>query len=379
MWGSGDEKLYFVKIGLSWLAVLAGLMLSVLGFGMLGVEPLASPFYPPSPHTWLESLTLLFLGATGAAASFIAFRNRKIASLLYWIAGPVVALGVWFCKMNLAEVIFGPRGPRNQYPASASVAIAFVPLILLAYFWSIAHRYQWPHMTAGKRLPVWARLVLAAVASLLFCGCICATSVRAAQMWQDECDYGVPWPFSKSYPGHAVLVARVVHVDSITGAMAVVQQRFAGLPWWNKIVFLKSIPEKGTWFVHGGVEGGIVTRWLVPVLDQKCSGSAPIQDAGVELRLFRDSPHWEGVRIIGRVHDPSRGWTPAPGATVVVEGLNGSITTVTDHDGIYDISGLAPGHYSIRVPASRHRATCQDSTEQGLKSGDVWGCELVLW
>lgn len=376
MWGSGDGKLHFVKVGLSWLAVFVGLMASVLGFGLLGAEPLITSFYPPSPHTWLESLTLLFLGATGAAASFIAFRNRKIASLLYLIAAPLVSLGVWYLKVSVARVL----NPSVDDLTWASTAVVFVPLILLGYFWSIAHRYHWPHMTAGTRLPMWAKLVLAAVAGVLFCGCICATSVRYAQLWWSTIDCGGPPSFSKPYPGHAVFIARVVHVDTITGAMALVQQRFAGLPWWNKIVFLEFVPQKSTWFVDGRLDEGVVTRWLVPVLDLKCTGSAPIQDAGVELRLFRDSPHWDGVRIIGRVlGPPSRGWTPAVGATVVVEGPNGSIMTSTDHDGIYDISGLPRGHYSIRVPASRRHGNCQDFSEQGLKSGDVWGCELFLW
>jgi hypothetical protein len=159
--------------------------------------------------------------------------------------------------------------------------------------------------------------------------------------------------------------------------MAIAERRFGGLPWWNKIVFPKFVDQKGTYFVDGRFEEGIVTRWLVPVLDLKCSGSDRVQDAGVELRLFRDSPHWDGVRIIGRVLEPpGKGRTPASGATVIIEGPNGPTKAVTDRDGIYDVSGLPPGHYSIRVPASRWEGTCEEGSENGLKSGDVWGCRL---
>jgi Carboxypeptidase regulatory-like domain len=192
-------------------------------------------------------------------------------------------------------------------------------------------------------------------------------------------DCGGPPPFSKAYTGHTVFLVRVVHVDRITGAMAVVQQRFAALPWWNKIVFLKFIQKKGTYFVDGRFEEGLVTRWLVPVLDLKCTGSSTIENAGVELRLFRDSPRWNGVRLIGRVSNAptaGTGLTPAPGVTVVVDGPN-SVETVTDRDGIYDVSGLPPGHYSIRVLTSSRHEDCEYRGEAGLNAGDVWGCELL--
>jgi hypothetical protein len=63
----------------------------------------------------------------------------------------------------------------------------------------------------------------------------------------------------------------------------------------------------------------------------------------------------------------------ASGVAVVIEGPAGAISTTTDHEGIYDVTGLPPGHYSIRVPSSRRHGSCQDVSEQGLKSGDVGG------
>ena len=144
-------------------------------------------------------------------------------------------------------------------------------------------------------------------------------------------------------------------------------------------VFKVHTPE-GHYFIDGRWEEGVVTRWLVPVLDLKCTGSSSIEDAGVELRLFRDSPQWNGVRLIGRVFDTpatGRGWAPAPGVAVIVDGPSGSVATVTDHDGIYDVSGLPPGRYSIRVPTSGPHGTCQDFREGTLESGDVWGCNLL--
>jgi len=367
-----------LKLLLSWLAVLFGLSLSVLGFGLLSVLPLASSFSPPHPKTWLNGLTLLVFGAVPFLASVVAFRNRKLASSLCFVAAPLVSVMVWLTEIELADVIFYHGYPRDQYTPAASAAITFVPLLLLGYFWSIAHRYDWPLMPLRITLPTWTRAVLTVTAGLLFFVLVCGMSVRVASIGELPGDCGGPPPFSKPYPDHAVFTARVINVDRITGAMAIVQERFGGLPWWNKVVFLKFIDRKGTYFIDGRFEEGIVTRWVVPVLDLKCSGSCPIEAAGVELRLFRDN-HWDGVRIIGRaLQSTGRGWVPTSGATVIVEGPNGSVTTAADRSGIYDLRGLPEGHYTIHVPNPGLHGTCRDFREGTLKSGDVWGCDLLV-
>lgn len=367
-----------VKHVVSWLAVLAGFCVSVVSFGLLGMLPLTGSYGPPHLKIWVGALTFLYSGVTAAAVSLIAFRNRKMASLLCLIAAPLVTLGAWFSETRVLYAL-DPIIPPDRYSTAASLATVFVPLILLGYFWSIAHGYRWPHISAGTRLPRWARFALATAASALFLVCVCAISVRVVQLRWDSRDCGSPSPFSKPYPHHAVFIARVIHVGSITGAMAVVQQRFGGIPPWNKIVFLEHVLEKGSYFVNGSFEEGIITRWLVPVFDLKCTGSAPIQDAGVELRLFRDSPHWDGVRIIGTVQNRPLIGGPASGVAVIVEGPGGAVATTTDRDGIYDVSGLPPGRYSIRVPTSRRHGTCQTYGEQVLNNGDVWGCVLFNW
>jgi len=255
----------------------------------------------------------------------------------------------------------------------------FIPLVLLGYFWSIAHRDRWPAVPTWTTIPVWVKRVLGVGATLFVCVCICAISVHLSSSWEFPGDCGLPTSFAKAYSDRPAFIARVVHVDAFTGAMAIVEQRFGGLPWWNKVVFLKFVSKKGEWFVAGRLEEGIVTRLLFPVVDMKCTGSNRIENAGVELRLFRDSPHWEGVRIIGRVLQPSeKGLTPAAGVAVAIEGPSGPIPTVTDRDGIYDVSGLPSGHYSVRVPQSRFDRPCSDRSEQGLKPGEVWGCEFWL-
>lgn len=363
------------------MLVLASPVLGVFSFGVLGVLPLV-PRYGPTPlQTWVAAVTFAYLGITAVVAPYAAFRNRKIASLLYLIAAPFAALGVWFSRVELTLIVH-PANPQVGDPTAISVAMVFVPLILFGYFWSTAHRYRWPEIATATGLPLWVSAVTGFAAGFLFFACVCATSVHIASLWELPGDCGGPPSFSKPYPGHAVFIARVVHIDSVIGAMAIVQQRFGGLPWWSKVVFLKFVRSKGSWFVDGRLEEGLVTNWVVPVLDLKCSGSAPFRDAGVELRLFRDGRRWNGVRIIGRVVAPPgarKGRMPVNGTAVIIEGPMGSIATVTDNDGIYDISGLPPGSYSIRLQSSGPHGICQDFRQHGLEAGDVWGCELSDW
>ena len=67
-----------------------------------------------------------------------------------------------------------------------------------------------------------------------------------------------------------------------------------------------------------------------------------------------------------------------PGATVIVEGPNGSITTVADRSGIYDVRGLPEGRYTIHVPNPSRHGECRYFREGTLKSGEVWGCDLLV-
>jgi hypothetical protein len=59
-----------IKIGLCWIAVLAGLSIGIFCFALLGVVPLVGP-YPVPWQTWLESITLFSFGCTAFTASFV--------------------------------------------------------------------------------------------------------------------------------------------------------------------------------------------------------------------------------------------------------------------------------------------------------------------
>jgi hypothetical protein len=115
---------------------------------------------------------------------------------------------------------------------------------------------------------------------------------------------------------------------------------------------------------------------------RRCGGrTSPIADAKIELRLLREKPRASGLRIMGTVRKcppprsqidrPGRGivakesaaddfyrsavaslvkWPPIPGERVTVTGPSGARTVTTDADGIYEVRGLSPEDYSLRLP-----------------------------
>jgi hypothetical protein len=199
---------------------------------------------------------------------------------------------------------------------------------------------------------------------------VASIAVEVRREYPGDCNESRP--FSKPLPGRDVFVAKIVHVDSIIGAVAIVEERFSDLPS-SKFVFLKGGRQGDFWFIDGRATGGWLTRHVFPVIDTKCTGSAPIQDAKVDLRLLRQGER-DGVRIIGRTLKSGSANSPTPGVSVVIRGpMGAAVITTTDKDGIYDVGGLSPGHYSIRA----EYASCPEyGNVAELKSGDVWGCTL---
>jgi len=360
------------KTVISWLAVVVGVLLGIYGLARLGIEPVWGLNSRRPASDWFLTLGIASLGLVPLVASFVALGNRKRAGLLY-IGGAAIVM------------LFAL--PSRAYPEILTAAReASTILMVLGLFWLVTHMRGWPRIVPER---VWSRRVRVRVAAL---GClivfvlVSVTAIAISMSWELPGDCDEPPPFTKPHPGRAVFVARVVHVDRFLGAVAVVQEQFLGLPWHSRIVFLKAPGKPGDqYFVDGRVDNGLLTRNILPVIDTKCTGSALLQDATVELRLLRDSPHWDGVRIIGRVlklRGEQPGNPPLPGVRVIVAGPAGATIAVTDQDGIYDVSGLASGQYSVRAdvvdafPARGYSSCREQNAGVDLRPGDVWGCTL---
>lgn len=365
-----NDRLRPLKIILSWAAVVVGLGVSVFGLGVLGnwqfhLYELPWPWY---------SLTLFSTFAViPLAASLCAFHNRKISALLYVAAVPVL-----FITLRSSEL----RDANRNLPTE--ILLPSFAFIMLCYIWAVAHKYGWPEMTFGRAFSPRGKKAMLLGAGILSCALVFLTSIHLAISWERPGDCGYDGtPFVKPYAGDAAFVARIVHVNRIIGAVAIVEDRFWGMSQWTKVVLLKGGRPGQRYFADGRLDGGPLTRWPLPVFDLKCTGSTLIEDAQVELRLLRESPRWEGVRIIGKVMD-RRPWRSIAGMNVLITGPSGTTVATTDKDGIYDVSGLPSGHYSVRsdVPPDKNYhefSHCRENREPAeLKAGDVWGCTLLV-
>jgi len=209
-------------------------------------------------------------------------------------------------------------------------------------------------------------------------------------LYQPSCKE--PPPFAKPVsPQQAVFIAKAVYVGRIDRkyaaksghemgywALAKVQHRYWGLPWWSSRIVLLSNGgfEKGEEYFVDGDRSSLISSFVPIVNIGTCSRSAPLQRADVDLRILRDGTPVSSVRIIGRVVRQRLGQPPefAQGVVVDITGPKGATVWKTDERGIYDANGLPPGHYSLSLEPSAQLDYMQHwSTEHDLKVGDVWG------
>lgn len=204
-----------------------------------------------------------------------------------------------------------------------------------------------------------------------------------------SCHYE-PQPFAGTQsPKQAVFIARVVSTGILWPrsreplsegyprrywALAVVQKEFWGLPWWDhKIVLLTLFVRGGgflqsgeTYFVDGNRWSSRLTRYL-PVFEMHCTRTSRIKGAEIDLRALHDGPPQNSVRILGytlRQKSPSN-WEKTPGQKVGITGPSGEILVISDQQGIYDVSGLAPGRYIVHGTDAR--------------AGPYWALPICIW
>jgi hypothetical protein len=179
---------------------------------------------------------------------------------------------------------------------------------------------------------------------------------------------------------------------SVPGAIAFVQNRFWGLSPWNPgiVILVGGIFEDvETYFVDGERASSVAARLLpfLPMIEapRVCSRTALVEDAEVDLRLLREGPPKDSVRIIGRVvrelPDQFRS-EPVRGVDVSITGPAGTDVATTDLKGVYDISGLQPGRYVVSPNIDSRRqgifSSCERNPVRELKAGDVWGCTVFM-
>jgi hypothetical protein len=403
----------FCKMSLSWLVVVAGILAATFVLGVLGARPIP---YRHSQEFWIIFLLIAIFGFALMIASVVALRNPFRAMIVCVVSAPLLAI-VSLKYYFVANAQIPTSDPDNRQWALDTYAefrannhhdlinsLIWIGIIFggLAVFWLIADKLEWPRIISQRPTTISRKLTLSFSTALLFCLMICATSFAWA-IWPREprfsvdCNGGFPSAAQRS-PEEVGAVAKVVYLIGSTApyqgrhrspsALAVVQEYFWGLPLWNhKWIFLTDgIFEKGEQLlVLGKSQNGILTRFFSFVSVAPCSRTALVEDREVDLRVMREGPPKTGVRIIGlviRYVDEHMNRAAVPGTKVIIEGPTGTMTIISDQHGIYEVSGLPPGHYLVHADVFDQRfkqyPSCGDREENNLKAGDVWGCTLAL-
>jgi hypothetical protein len=378
----------FLKKAVSWLFVVIGVVMGVFGVSVFAMVPTGD-----DAETLLKFLGLALFGFVPLLASFIALRNRRRASYLYLLVVPPLGVSI------LCSWIFplGSRPASNWADGVGTAAAAAGPCSLLGLFWVITAALRWEPLLASRDASRRRKLALGITGVLILISIFLTTLVLAvhASYYRGECGAATFPVTARSGPDHVVFVGRTIYIatekpgDPIgIWAIVSVQQHFWGLPWWNRrIVLVRGGFMKGnkTYFVDGERAEGLLTR-LVPVVEFRHCGSRTtlLNDAVVDLRMLHDGPPKDGVRIIGRAlrFSPQlHRREPAPGAKVLVTGPLGILAVTTDAQGVYDVSGLPPGEYSVTDEPELARVRTswqQECLVRELEQGQAWGCALFL-
>lgn len=323
---------------------------------------------------WFFLVATALYGFICLLGSWTAFRNPRRAAVLFLTAVPAWgSLLLW-----LAYRAFVLTDGFILLPLV--LLITSIPTAL-GLFWFFTHRLSWPVLIADRRRSsarkAWSTL---AVGFLLLM--IVAMGAAGLELWRTGkyLDCGESPPFVKrQYSDQNVFVAKVAYASKHLWAIGLVQERFWGLRWWeHRIVFLLvgSLKPGERYFIEGRHWSGLLTQFFPVISYTPCGHSSLLKDS-FEIRLLQDGVRKDGVRIIGRVERfPGFGQTVS-NVGVLISSPEASIATTTDAQGIYDVAGLPPGRYRIRVaPPNATQSRCRESTE--LEPGDVWGCTLSV-
>lgn len=361
-----------LKLSLSWLIVALSCLVGLLVCVGLGFAQVSSLNGSPASHlAWCGVAGMALLGLALLTSSLVAVRNRRTAGFILLAAMPVAA----------ACLAYSTSDDGMWLPPLAGWS---VPFLLPGLFWVLTEKRGWPSLVQDRPRALKTRVSAVAVTCVaVLCLDVVLTVILSglgSSLFSGTCG-GHP-PYRRAgFPNHAVFTARVIFaarsieargaVDGLrpTGpdgdvgdwAIGVVQEDFWGMPRWTRIVLLKNnVYWNGeTYFVDGRRAGGLLTQ-LLPIVEGGvgCSRTRPVQYAAVDLRLLRRPSPPGATRVTGVVHGPEtftpgrvRPRTPAfvSGARIDIVGSTGASTIATDAAGVYELDGLPPGDYTVRL------------------------------
>jgi hypothetical protein len=358
-------------------------------FQITGADGIAH-FYLP----WLRRVILFWLLFFLPFFPLLAVkRHRKLAVVLFVILAAIAGLSFGLSPWT--------------WPLLGGLAFSTALFSIFGCLWLGTYKLGWPPLTAPRlRSPI--RRV-----ATIFAGCLLLASLDIAatfafSMWPPASGFnvdcgGAPLFTQPLSPRHAVFTAQLIRVGhsrkeygAWVGDWAVgrVQERFWGLPWsaphfvlLTDNVFL----EDQSYFVDGGRAEGLLTRFL-PIVSAGpfgCNRTKPAVYAALELHVLHEARPANGPRIVGyaRKFQSSNGWTPPmpnmplADAEVSLTGPAGTTTVTTDKDGIYEVDGLPPDDYKIKlaVPDSQIAEDDVVKKESMLQNGLVEESFTAFW
>ena len=372
MAGPPPERLRRLKLFVSWLMVVLGCLVGFLVCVALGFARVSSLNGSDPWHlAWFGAAGTALLGLVLVIGSLVAVHDRKAAGLGFLGAMPIGA----FC-LAYATSDYGAWLPL--------LAGWSVPFLLPGLFWVLTDRLGWPSLLRAGPRSLRTRVSAFAVASVaMLCLDVVLTVILCglgSSLYNGDC-VGSPPHRRALGPAHAVFSARVFFVarsiearrevnglspsgaDRDVGdwAVGVVEDAYWGMPRWTRLVLLtNNVYWTGeTYFVDGRRADGLLTQFL-PIVEGGvgCSRTRPVQLAEVDVRLLRRPPPAGSTRVTGVVRGPEtfrpglvRPRTPAfaAGTRIDITGSAWSGSITTDATGVYEVDGLPPGDYTLRL------------------------------
>jgi hypothetical protein len=354
---------------LGWMFALAGVAGSVWFLAYVGYQP--GPAFEGRWTRWLPTIGLAIFGVLAMLASLISLRSRRWAASLALV--PCAAIFVlWAWRSNH----FAQR-PGELFVETAvgrwlgDCWLAFPVLLVPGLYWLFSRRAQptlaRPVRMLWKTMGIISLLALVPVASALMSICLQEDGFR------DLCRPVPPFT-AQEYPLQTVFTARVLRsflsprpqgLVQENGALVYVEKAFWGLPRWNQGLAIVLRPSQDwnwpfqtgqTYFMDADRLKGSLTRFLPIFRDHLCTRTAPIEDAEIQLRVLRDGPPANGVRILGETvrvteQENSKFYHSerVPGVSVTIEacGHGQRFSGISDQHGVYDVSGLPLGCYRV--------------------------------
>jgi len=351
-------------------------------------------------------LALLFFAPFLVA--LVTIRNSKSAAYLFLISATIVA----------------PFFIRSRWTASFLPELAAWSAVFAAFgsFWRVTHKRGWPPLIRPRPQALSRRIAAILLTWIvILCVDVAMTLVFSAlrsSLYSSDCGPKPPFTHCLS-PTHTVFTARVILVgrslqartrvpgtlDGVTRpgphdqrlgdwAIGLVQERFWGLPWWrpNLVLLTDYLYWKGeTYFIDGRRADGLLAR-VLPIVSGgiSCSRTRPVGEARVDLRVLKEGPSINGVRIIGDVHGPEPyveyrhpPTTPSfvSGARIVVTSRTAATVATTDESGLYEIDGLPPDNYNLKLelPDTQDAPQQEVTTQSIARSSTVERNFEVVW